>query len=268
MNGPRPDGAVPLVVAVTGHRDLVPDEIPGIRSRVREFLSDLQSSYANRTVSVMSPLAEGADQLVAEVALELGIPLRVPLPMPKRLYLQDFTSQESRERFDRLCAAATDVFELPITPGNTAESVAGNGANRARQYAQVGVFMCAHCHVLLALWDGKDSDQLGGTSQVVRFHHDDVMPGFTPRGAAGRLILADDESDLVYHIVCSRNRPDGAPAAGHAAAERKLAHVRRPRAARPADAGAPPSRLRTDRRVQPRHAGACGSHRSRTSIRF
>ena len=33
-----------------------------------------------------------------------------------------------------------------------------------------------------------------------------VMPGFTPRGAAGRLVLADDESDLVFHIVCSRDR--------------------------------------------------------------
>jgi len=40
------------------------------------------------------------------------------------------------------------------------------------------------------------------------------MPGFTPRGAAGRLVLADDESDLVYHIVCSRERPGGTPAAG------------------------------------------------------
>ena len=177
----------------------------------------------------MSPLAEGADQLVAEVALELGMPLTVPLPMPKRLYLQDFDVAGVARAVRPLCAAAIDVFELPLTPGNTAESDRGPRANRARQYAQVGVFMCAHCHVLLALWDGKDSDQLGGTSQVVRFHHDDVMPGFTPRAAAGRLILADDESDLVYHVVCSRDRPDGAPAAGLVPLERELVHVRRSR---------------------------------------
>jgi hypothetical protein len=205
---------VPLVVAVTGHRDLAPAELPLIRDRVREFLRELQERYADRAVGVMSSLAEGADQLVAEVALEIGVPLTVPLPMPRHLYLRDFATAESRARFERLCDAAIDVFELPITPGNTVDSIADPGPNRSRQYAQVGVFMCAHCHVLLALWDGKDSDQLGGTSQVVRFHHDDVMPGFTPRGAAGRLILADDESDLVYHIVCSRDRPDGAPAAG------------------------------------------------------
>ena len=212
-------GAVPLVVAVTGHRDLLPAEIPQIRQRVQDFLRELQHRYAYRSVGVMSALAEGADQLVAEEALALGIPLTVTMPMPKTLYLQDFVTPEARERFERLCAQAVDVFELPITPGNSVESISGPGPNRSRQYAQVGVFMCAHCHVLLALWDGKDSDQLGGTSQVVRFHHDDVMPGFTPRGAAGRLVLADDESDLVYHIVCSRDRPGGAPAADLAALE-------------------------------------------------
>jgi hypothetical protein len=76
------------------------------------------------------------------------------------------------------------------------------------------VFLSAHCHILLAIWDGKGSNRIGGTAQVVRFHQDDVMPGFAPRTAASRLSLVDDESDLVYHIVCSRDRPDGAPAPG------------------------------------------------------
>jgi hypothetical protein len=48
----------------------------------------------------------------------------------------------------------------------------------------------------------------------VRFHHDDIMPGYTPKSVSSRLVLTDDESDLVYHIVCSRDRPDGAPAEG------------------------------------------------------
>ncbi len=210
---------VPLVVAVTGHRDLVPAEIPRIRELVRDFLRDLRDSYPDRGIAVMSSLAEGADRLVAEEVIALGMALTVALPMPKHLYAQDFDTEASLEEFERLCALAVDVFELPITPGNTAASIAEQGGNRSRQYAQVGVFLCAHCHVLLALWDGKSSDQLGGTAQVVRFHHDDIMPGYTPRAASSRLILADDESDLVYHIVCSRNRPDGAPAEGLAPLE-------------------------------------------------
>ena len=203
--------AVPLVVAVTGHRDLVPGEEPEIRARVRAFLQELLTEFPDRGVTVMSALAEGADQLVAEEALELGIPLVAPLPMPRQLYVQDFESVRVRERFDYLLSRAAESFELPITPGNTPATIASHGKNRSRQYAQLGVFLSAHCHILLALWDGKLTDDLGGTGQVVRFHHDDVMPGYTPRSAGSGMILTDDESDLVYHIVCSRDRDGGEP---------------------------------------------------------
>jgi hypothetical protein len=206
--------SVPLVVGVTGHRDLVPGEVPAIRGRVREFLEQLSQQYPDRDLTVMSALAEGADRLVSEEALELGLPVTVVLPMPRECYVEDFTNPEARREFERLCAAATDLFELPITPGNTVASIRGAGPNRARQYAQLGVFLSAHCHILLALWDGKHSDDLGGTAQVVRFHQDDVMPGYTPRAAASRLTLTDDESDLVYHVVCSRWRANGAPEGG------------------------------------------------------
>jgi len=204
--------AVPLIVAVTGHRDLVPAEIPGIRERVQEFLTNLRTEYPDRGVTVMSALAEGADRLVAEEALQLGIPLIVPLPMPGPLYIDDFESIKAQESFDYLCSRAAEFYELPITPGNTPESIHEQGPNRSLQYAQLGVYLCAHCHILLALWDGKETDKLGGTGQVVRFHRDDVMPGYTPESAGSGLILTDDESDLVYHIVCSRDREGGEPA--------------------------------------------------------
>jgi len=206
--------AVPLMVAVTGHRDLLPAEFDRTRARVREFLTELRDRYPDRGVALMSALAEGADRLVADVALELGVGLTVLLPMPRELYVADFEQPASLEHFERLCARADDVFELPLVAGAEQSKIAARGAQRSLQYAQAGVFLCAHCHVLLALWDGKSTDQIGGTSQVVRFHHDDVMLGYTPSGAQSRLVLTEDESDLVYHIVCSRDRTDGAPAEG------------------------------------------------------
>jgi hypothetical protein len=206
--------AVPLIVAVTGHRDLVAREMPEIRAQVSDFLNRLLTHYPERGVTVMSSLAEGADQLVAEEALQLGIPVIVPLPMPREIYIADFETAAAREKFTTLLSQAAEIFELPVLPGNTAQSIADHGDNRTHQYAQLGVFLCAHCHILLALWDGNYPDKLGGTGQVVRFHHQDVMPGYIPSSETSRLILADDESDLVYHIVCSRDRADGQPADG------------------------------------------------------
>src|SRR3954469_20256613 len=98
--------AVPLVVAVTGHRDLVAAEIPIIRERVRECLNGLRTDYPGRLIAVMSALAEGADRLVAEEALALGLPLTVVLPMPRSMYEQDFADHRSRQQFASLCASA------------------------------------------------------------------------------------------------------------------------------------------------------------------
>lgn len=214
MNEGPDSNAVPLVVAVTGHRDLVPSEIATIRKSIRRLFTKLRDDYPQRKLQVLSPLAVGADQLVAEVALELGIGFVVPLPMQRSIYLDDFESAESKSRFEALCDEAIAVHELPLASGNTRAGIAEPGEQRTRQYAQLGVFLCAHCHILLAIWDGKESDELGGTGQVVRFHRDDVMPGYTPKQIATRQMLVEDESDLVYHIVCSRDRPDGAPQDG------------------------------------------------------
>ncbi|NIL95040.1 MAG: hypothetical protein GTO71_11555 [Woeseiaceae bacterium] len=205
---------LPLVIGVTGHRDLKPEEIPGIQARVRELFEELGKRYTKRKLRVISPLAEGADRLVAKVALELGLELAVVMPMPQSIYKSEFTSAESIAEFDELYARAHEVFELPIARNGTIESISQPGRARDLQYAQGGVFLSAHCHILLALWDGKISGQLGGTGQVVRFHHDDIMPGYTTRTVATQQMLIDDESDLIYHIVCSRDGPDGAPAEG------------------------------------------------------
>lgn len=204
---------VPLVVAVTGHRNLLAAEVPELQRLTREFLESTRTSCANMPVVVLTPLAEGAGQLVANEALALGLPLIVPLPMPIDAYRETFASDAAKKEFDRLISQA-EVFELPLLPGTTAEDIAKPGPARDRQYAQLGVYLSGHCHLLLALWDGKPSDQVGGTAQVVQYHHTDFMPGLTERRSPARHLVADLESDLVYHIVCSRDQVDGAPHAG------------------------------------------------------
>ncbi len=206
--------AIPLVVAVTGHRDLVAAEEPMIRDRIRELLKSLLTDYPDNRLTVMSPLAEGSDMLAADVAIELGIDLVVPLPKPKQAYLADFRSDASVHRFEELCAKASHVLELDYTLPPVADGFTPEDWKMSYPYANLGVYLCSHCHILLAIWDGKPSNHFGGTAQVVEFHHDDVMPGFTPPTAASQQMLVDDESDLVFHIVCSRNRKDHQPHSG------------------------------------------------------
>ncbi len=194
---------VPLVIGVTGHRDLLPEELPLLEQRVRDFFENLRASYPGLPLEVLSPLAEGADRLVARVALELGIRLMVPLPMHKDLYLEDFEEPQSRDEFDALIAQG-QPFEVPEWP--MPDSPPDPSTERELQYARLGVFIASHCHILLALWDGMSSSQIGGTAQVIEFHQRDYMPGVSEQRGEPSLNLINDESDLVYHLTCSRRQ--------------------------------------------------------------
>ncbi|MFK8029019.1 MAG: hypothetical protein AB8G18_02160 [Gammaproteobacteria bacterium] len=200
----------PLVVAVTAHRNLVEQEVPRITQAVRTFFKDLMSAYPNTPVTLMSALAEGGDLLAARVASELGLDLIVPLPMPLELYREDFTNPDALAEFEDLSSKGR-VIELPLVEGSTPENCTKNSFERNRQYGQMGIFLSSHCQILLALWDGKPSDSLGGTAQVVDYHMTDSMPGLTALKATTQQLLGRDENDLVYHVVCSRDEHNGKP---------------------------------------------------------
>lgn len=191
-----------LVVAVTGHRDLVPEEIPAIDAKVRWFLELLVEEYPDLQLEVLSGLASGADQLVARAALDLGLPVTAVLPLPLAEYRKDF--DDGGAELDALLARC-DVLTLPVLDGPDPALDAGA---RTQHYAQLGVFLSNHCQVLLALWDGHRVEDLGGTSSVMTYHLTGVMKGFEIEQAAPNL-LANNENDLAYHIVVSRDREEG-----------------------------------------------------------
>ncbi len=207
--------AVRLSIGLTAHRDLRPEQEPQLRAQVRDFFLSLRSAFPDLPLRLISALAEGGDQLVAEEALALGIELVAPLPMAQDEYERDFADADSLSRFRRLLAQAR-VRELPLAPGNSAQAIQARGEARNRQYAQLGMFISSHCQVLLALWDGRASEATGGTAQVVEYHLRNQMPGFSAEQAAPNL-LADDESDLVFHLPCARQMAPGSADAPSAA---------------------------------------------------
>jgi len=202
-----------LCVGVTAHRDLVAAEIPAIEAAVGAFFRGLMEDFPDLPLKLLTPLAEGGDQLAARVAISQGIPFVAMLPMQQHEYERDFTSGTALSEFRTLLSAATQVITLPPAPAEGHSPGPDGEAERARQYAQLGVFLSNHCQVLLALWDGKPGLELGGTGQVVNYHLTAVMQGFQADSSHASL-LADNENDLVHHIVCSRDRPGGDVEAG------------------------------------------------------
>jgi len=147
---------------------------------------------------LMSALAEGADRLAAEVALDAGIGLIVPLPMQQELYEQDF-DEESRRQFRQVLERAEFSYELPLEPGNTVESVQQEGAARDRQYQALGRELVQTCQILIAIWDGLPNGPVGGTSDLVRMQ----LEGDEP--LAGDNLFLPPQVGPVIHLHARRH---------------------------------------------------------------
>ena len=149
----------PLIFGVSGHRDLLSADVPQLREQLLQIFAQFRAAYPHTPFQLLTPLAEGADRLTAEVALSSDVGLVVPLPMKQREYERDFTTSKSLAEFRELLAMANAHWEIPIAtkPGNE---------SRVRQYAAVGDFIARHSHVLILLWDGGDNGKVGGTAWV------------------------------------------------------------------------------------------------------
>ncbi|MBX2799455.1 MAG: hypothetical protein KTR31_17400 [Myxococcales bacterium] len=146
-----------LRVGVTGHRKLGAD--PRVARKVHaqcvHILSTWQalSPYAG-PVQAVSALAIGADQLFAEAALGLQIPLVGVIPFDD--YPEDFEGPD-RARFEELVDLCDRVERLPRK----------RRTNRA--YLAAGHWVVDHVDHLVAVWNGAPAAGVGGTGDVVAY---------------------------------------------------------------------------------------------------
>jgi hypothetical protein len=197
--GSQESGPLPLIMGVTGHRDLRQEDIPKIKELVLEEFSYLRSTFPATPITLLTALADGADRLLAHIALDRGMRLAVVLPMPVDMYETDF-EEGSRAEFHALLDKAEYLTELPILFGRTREELREHGFPREEQYAQVGAYLASHSAILIALWDGVELNKVGGTSQVVKFKLDGIPEPY----ALPHSQLDAPDSGPVYHIITPR----------------------------------------------------------------
>lgn len=194
-------GPVPLIVGVSGHRDLDAAHLDGLRGRVRQVLTELKQACPHTSLVVISPLVEGADQLVAEIALEpeFGAELIAVLPWSQGILPDCLPRGGDRECFDAMLKRAKHVIALPLPSGVDAARLAVDETARLDQYAQVGAYVARHSQALIALWDGCESDE-SGTTRTIRWQRDGAPAPYAAR--VGELDTV--EGAAVYHIVSPR----------------------------------------------------------------
>lgn len=120
---------------------------------------------------LLTGLAEGADQLVAEIALDAGWQVHAILPMPLAEYEKDFTDPTALAQFRALLARCHHIIEISLASAVDRDihaiSTPRDGVFREQQYRNLGRYLVEHAQTMLLLWDGDASaPKPGGTAEV------------------------------------------------------------------------------------------------------
>ena len=163
-------------IGVTGHRNLILTEQltksvhDALTTQVKKILNWNEKKYTPLIFSFMSPLAEGADRLVAKQAISLlNATLEVVLPMSKEEYLLDFTSPESLDDFEKLLRQAADAKELIKKPMALAYPGKDPHEQKILAYEKTGHYVVDNSDILIAIWDGKPAESAAGTGDIVGY---------------------------------------------------------------------------------------------------
>lgn len=196
-------GRLPILVGVTGHRDLAEYGRTDVKQTVTDILQAIKLDYHDvAPVTILSALAKGADQLVAEIALELELNVHAILPCrAEQLEVGDPAAHRAAERIlanPRTVATTLTAFqdlEEALMKASNSDPLLVNEL----RYEQAGLLIARHSHILLALVHpdtlselptggipNPEADKIGGSRRIVDFW----ITGRLEKGVVGHSIFA------------------------------------------------------------------------------
>lgn len=173
------DEMIPIIVGVTGHRNIVEDDKPEIKKQVIASLREITElckakikSGKDTPVIMLNGFAQGADMLCAEAAFEVGIDVYAVLPCVEETYLESFDDEVDKRKLHGYLERAKRIILAPDMEQNKEWLQTHGGIDdKSYEYRQLGIYIAEHSHILIALWDGKPpKTQFGcGTAEVIGF---------------------------------------------------------------------------------------------------
>jgi predicted Rossmann fold nucleotide-binding protein DprA/Smf involved in DNA uptake len=139
-----------MVVGVTGHQDIPDAALAFLEKEITRVLRHLGKDFTG-----VSSLAAGADQLFAEIVLQLGGHLHVVIPCER--YEETFIDRQTFNTFRHLLEKADIVETLK------------HGTPSEKAFLDAGHRVVELSNVLVAVWDGREARGKGGTADIVHY---------------------------------------------------------------------------------------------------
>ncbi len=156
-----------LRIGIAGHRNLDSQQIYKLEQAVDKAISFIEHQFTDHYLTVFSPLAVGADRLVARQLLRREASrLIAVLPVPQDDYINDFGlsddyrmdsyGAELRQEFKYwLSHRAIEIIEIPPAP------------TRKTAYLKAGYFIAEQSDILIVVWDGNGHLDSSVTAHIV-----------------------------------------------------------------------------------------------------
>ena len=181
-----PMGHKPKIeIAGVGHRYLSTD--PELLKR--EIKAVLQKYNEKCRIVVRTCFDVGADQLIAECALEMGLTVKANIPLKYEKYIKDV-----RENAIKSGREFTDGDEMRMRHLLAQTSVCRTVADPEHKYEAASRYIVDKCDVLIALWDGKATPLF-----------DENKNPINRGGTYDSIRLAQEAKKTVHIIECGRS---------------------------------------------------------------
>ncbi|TLF82459.1 hypothetical protein [Nocardia cyriacigeorgica] len=138
-------------IGITGHSNLT----AATQMLVADELRVVLRPYASSGLVGITCLARGADQIFAQIVLELGGAIEAVIPAAD--YISGIREPADRRRVDGFIANARAVHELPFL------------ASGPESYFAASKELINRSDLLVAVWDGSPPDGRGGTADAVAY---------------------------------------------------------------------------------------------------
>jgi hypothetical protein len=203
---------IPLVISVTGHRDLTEDGVRAVREGIAALFEDLRHRYPHTNIILMTALAEGADREFAREALAHSVPVAPVFPTRLESYKETFSGDGFA---DGVAGSVEDVQSILDHPLTLSPCVLDYGnVNIIEGFRRLSAFLVGNSHILVAAWDGWCSKYSGGTYDTIRMAcggiDSDLIASVSPKSPVtgdSRSVshyLNSGEDVLVYWIKVER----------------------------------------------------------------
>ena len=175
---------------------------------------------------MISPLAKGADRIVAQAVLERRTGrLHAITPFVKADYEKDFTETGDLEQFRELWDKASEKHELgcdygDVLPSDTETEKQNKQILRNEGYLRVGRETVDACEILIAIWDGESAAGKGGTGDVVAYAIERGRAVFwidvnNPPAAAKMIVQKSSDGELDGPLAGTTTKPISSRAEAH-----------------------------------------------------